>query len=315
MASLLELSKVLSRKMDMQRSEVAIVELDEITDSPSLDMPILKFQYFPETITDSYSPNYASHNIPGGSVPILQWVSGNPRTISFEAIFTCDTDLLADGPEQGVYLLSRLKGMGQADRNIDIRSALLWLRRFTQPRYTTGEVGPTSALTYAPRSLFLIIPNSGIGLLGGSVDSKGTIIKDSIYCKMMSCEITYQMFHPSGLPKIARVQLSFQQTAQIGGNVQFPGASPDMDKQVGGVSLANNGVINKFVSNPNDYYGYPLVAKGVSKNETGINSITSDSVKQIGGAFNNGNASRNLQTVPNPRGRLRQAADVIRRTR
>lgn len=277
MPSLLELSKVVGqRQLNTQRSEAAIIELDEVTDRPVTDSAILRFQYFPASINDNYATTYSAQQIPGGSLPIYQWVSGGPRTISFEAIFTCDVDLLARSGEQGKFLNTRLDQLGQRNRNVDIRSALLWLRRFMLPRYTSGEAGPTAALTYAPRKLQLILPNSGIGVLAGLKDHEGHILKDSVFCHMTNCDITYQMFHPTGLPKIVKVNLAFDQVAQLQGDVKFPGATPEMDASVYPQKF--------FREDPLNYYGYPLVASGKNRESLATNGVGG----VTGGEFNDG---------------------------
>lgn len=252
MRSITELARALEKRINTERSEVAIVELNETNDT--IVEPILRFQYFPASIQDSYQTSYASQAIPGGSLPISQWVSGGPRTISFEAFFTCDTDLLAKDTAQGIEIRNRLKDIGQGDRNIDIRSALVWLRRFMLPRYTSGELGPVASLTYGPRKMMLVIPNSGIGSAGGERNKQGAILGDSIYCHMTQCDITYQMFHPSGLPKIVKVQLSFEQIPQIGGDVIFPSVSGDLDDFVNPDTTDNAG-----------YFGYPLRSTGKAR--------------------------------------------------
>ncbi len=283
MPSLIDIASAIggSHQQNPQKSEVALVELDEKTDLPT-DLPILKFQYFPATVQDSYATNYVAHQIPGGSLPIYQWVSGGPRTIAFEAVFTCDVDLLANGADNGAFLIDRLKKLGQKDRNVDIRSAILWLRRFMMPRYSTGEVGPVSALTYAPRKCQLIMPNSGIGVSGGVHDRAGVIVKDSIVCHMATCEVSYEMFHPSGLPKIAKVQLSFNQLAQANGDIRFPSASDDLDQ-----------LVNPNMSFPvtlEGYFGYPVVATGVNRDELPVlgNGTGASTNNVIGGAANVG---------------------------
>jgi len=243
-----EIAQALERRINTQRSEVAIQELDEKTDQPI--NTLLRFQYFPASITDSYTTNYVAQNIPGGSLPLYQWVSGGARSISFEAVFTCDSDFLAKGFTKGRELFDRLKQMKHEDRNVDIRSALIWLKRFMLPRYATEGVGP-AALTYAPRKLQLIMPNSGIGGSGGQ-----QITPDLIVCHMTQCETTYQMFHPSGLPKIVKVNLSFDQLAQQGGNVIFPSAD-DMDFQVFGTGTANTA----------DFFGYPMPSTGRARED------------------------------------------------
>lgn len=45
----------------------------------------------PEAVEDSKTSNWIANNIPGQSDPLIQWTSGGPRLISFEALVTKDT--------------------------------------------------------------------------------------------------------------------------------------------------------------------------------------------------------------------------------
>lgn len=45
----------------------------------------------PSAVSESISTNWAAHSVPGQSSPVYQWISGNPRTLTFEALVTKDT--------------------------------------------------------------------------------------------------------------------------------------------------------------------------------------------------------------------------------
>ena len=232
MPSLLGLNKALFSQIDERRADVALYELHE-KDDAIVGSP-LAFQYFPETLTDSKAINFQQKEIPGASLPLYQWVSSGERLISFTATFTADVDVI-DVPDAREGQFAR--------RNLDIRSAILWLRRFLMPRYlsvraTAGDGSPvTRSRTYPPRKARLYIPNSGIGLAGGG-RSSADVSDDAITCVMTQCEVTYNGFFPSGLPQMVEVSLSFAQVPQLGGYVFFPGASEDVDNLVreGGTS-------------------------------------------------------------------------------
>ena len=51
----------------------------------------------PSTWTDSKGTNWAEQTIPGQSDPILQWVSGGARKVSFQALVTADTSYFVSG--------------------------------------------------------------------------------------------------------------------------------------------------------------------------------------------------------------------------
>jgi hypothetical protein len=44
----------------------------------------------PESLTETKAANWIQHNVPGQSDPILQWISGSSRTVSFTARVTLD---------------------------------------------------------------------------------------------------------------------------------------------------------------------------------------------------------------------------------
>lgn len=242
MPGLASLSKSLVTRLNERKASVCLGELD------AGDVPLqeyIAFQYFPESITDTKAVNYATKDIPGGSLPLYQWTSSGERIISFQAVFTSDVDLGLDPS-----LFAQIVSKGHVRRNVDIRTALLWLRTYMLPTYgQTVEVGVP--LTQSPRKLDLYIPNSGIGLLGGASQNMGTlgerraalqgysvttsssdastnISADHVLCLMTQCDVTYEAFFPSGMPRIATVQLQFAQTAQAGGRVNFPRNAPQL---------------------------------------------------------------------------------------
>lgn len=51
----------------------------------------------PSSWQESKSSNWAEHNVPGQSDPILQWISGGARTLNFEALVTADTSDFVSG--------------------------------------------------------------------------------------------------------------------------------------------------------------------------------------------------------------------------
>jgi hypothetical protein len=212
------------------KSSVGIEELRE-NDSERVGS-ILRFQYFPESISDQKAVNWAPKDIPGGSLPLYQWVSSGERSISFSAVFTTDVDFSteANGQQLSASIRSLLKGSGEEGRNQDIRTAVMWLRRFMMPRYGSEQQTGTP-LTRAPRKLRLIMPGTGIGWAGGAGNGNHTQ-RDSIVAIMTACEVEWVQYFPSGFPRIATVQLSFAQMAQYQQAVQFPAPDPDFDDKV-----------------------------------------------------------------------------------
>lgn len=217
------------------RSEVMITGLDDRTDSPQ---ETFVFQYFPESINDTKQINRSTKDIPGLSLPLYQFTSGGERSISFQAYFSTDLDLLAHGVSKAAEIFSRVKEFGLTRSNVDIRTAMTYLRGFLLPRYGESDAG-LGMITFAPRKIMLTIPRSGIGMLGGAT-SEGMVMPDSVVCLMSQCDVTFEAFFPSGLPKIASVQLTFVQTAQYGGQVQLPQAQQDVLRMVSNTGFDKN---------------------------------------------------------------------------
>jgi hypothetical protein len=222
----LALSKIDLFKLSDKKASVVITRLgpnDAAGES-------LALQYWPDTITDSRAVNWTNKAIPGGNLPIYSWVNGGDRNITFSAVFTTDIDLTkwqkdaAYAARTDEQLVQDMKRQGLTRRNIDIRSALIWLRSFTMPTYNPDG-------TYLPPAkLRLTIPGSRIALSVGD-DGSGDD-PDAIIAIMTQCEITYNAFFPNGNPRIANVQLGFAQIAQKSGIVNFPGRTDRIDSIV-----------------------------------------------------------------------------------
>jgi hypothetical protein len=94
--------------LSTRREYLYLTELDE-NDAPSAQSvegdggagdPRRRLQYFPETLTDSKAVNYQVKDIPGGSLPLYQWVSSGAREISFTAVWTTDVDHYSQTADQ-----------------------------------------------------------------------------------------------------------------------------------------------------------------------------------------------------------------------
>jgi len=180
------------------------------------------FQYYPESYTDSQEANFITKEVPGGSLPLYQWVNSGARTITFQAYFSCDVDLFSQGDSNQFTLYQLVRDAGLERRNVDIRTVMAHLRTFRLPTY--GGPADTGALiTYAPTKALLTIPRSGIGLIGGVFEGESPL-PDSIVCVMTQCDFTIQAMFPSGLPRLVTADLQFAQVPQVGGEVQFPSA-------------------------------------------------------------------------------------------
>jgi hypothetical protein len=251
MPSLSSLTQSLLTQISQRTTDAYLIELN-LEGSPSteigdrdLNFNRVAFQYFPDTINDTKGINYQQKEIPGGSLPLYQWVSGSERLISFSAVFTTDVDILsvdantrdAVSAADGDFTLSiadRLKQTGVQRRNVDIRAAVGWLRSYMYPKYNNAANGSAAGaqgvtITQAPSKLRLVLPGSGIGIAGACAETP-----DSVRVIMTQCDVSYEAFFPSGLPRIATVGLAFAEIAQFGGVVQFPQRTAAMDDAVAG---------------------------------------------------------------------------------
>jgi len=207
------------------------------------------FQYFPASISDTQATNYQTKVIPGLSHPLYQWTSGGARGISFEAVFSRDrtyseAELDAmSGYDGNIRTISNLGarfnsgGTGKAasaiasnkePRDVDIPSAVAWLRSHLLPEYSMESNG-TKSLTPSrprpPRKLILGIP--GLRLNWGVP----TLPPTEIYVIMTGCEVSYDAFFHDGSPRLAKVALSFAEIIQVGGRILVQDAG---DKRLAG---------------------------------------------------------------------------------
>lgn len=212
---------------DRRRSDVYLVELDTESGQIREDKDTARrFQYFPETVTDSKAINYAAKEIPGASLPLYQWVNSGARTISFTATFTTDVDFVGEAfntSEAIGNMKSRLKASGVEGDNVYIPAAIAWLRRYMLPRYSEQEeTGVGTPRVEPPPVLLLVFPRPArMDRAGGTLVN---LSSDAMPCLMQTCDVTYEQFFPSGTPRIATVSLAFVEIAQVGGSVIFPQA-------------------------------------------------------------------------------------------
>ena len=222
------------------------------------DEPLVKrrrsFQYFPNTIQDSHASNYQTKSIPGLSHPLYQWTSGGARTISFQAFFSRDRTYseeerasidLGAGGRSGSTLGSVFNAIGQnlgslglssnSDwRNVDIPSAVAWLRSHMLPEYSedgAGTYGTRPSRPYPPRKLILGIP--GVRINWGVP----SLPPDEVYVIMTGCQVVYDAFFHDGTPRMAKVSLAFAEIIQVGGKVTVHDAGNKRNVGHGGYTL------------------------------------------------------------------------------
>lgn len=206
-----DLSSLLSINEPRKTKRVTIFALGDDDRAESA----FEFQYFPETITDSKTINYSSKEVPGGSLPIKQYVSSGARTISFTTVLSTDIDTKnKNEPKGSNSILLDARGRRY---NIDVANSVAYLRSFLFPTYgNAGVLG--MPITKAPPKCLLQVLGSEINRAG----DPDQVADAPILCVMTSCEVTWEQFFPNNLPRIATVSLSFEQIAQFNRNVFFP---------------------------------------------------------------------------------------------
>lgn len=199
---------------------------------------VFVFQFWPQQVTDNYTPNYATKNIPGASHPLYQWVSGNGRSISFTAQFI--TEIREDALSlQGVGgvgndFRSRLNTAGKIGRvedavgagllpstryKVNVAAALASLQQYLYPTYDDVK-----GITKPPKKLVLVLPGTRLGRSDSA---------DGILCIMKAANVTMESWFPSGELRSASVALEFAEIVQYtqgeGTNIRYIGAEAYTD--------------------------------------------------------------------------------------
>lgn len=212
------------------------------------------FQYFPASVADGQATNYQTKIIPGLSHPLYQWTSGGARAISFEAVFTrdrtytsaeqdaidSDSNAFQDARRGGVVSGYKIKAIASNDdpRNVDIPSAVGWLRSFLLPEYSKDGQGTFSGTPERPRppqKLILGLP--GMRINWGIPDLPAS----EMYCIMTACEVSYEGFFHDGTPRMAKVGLSFAEIIQVGGRITVHDGGTKRAIAMGGYTLNDKG--------------------------------------------------------------------------
>lgn len=155
---------------------------------------VLDFQFFPESVSDEKEVNWSEREIPGGSHPIYQFVSGGARTISFEAV---------------------LYREAKTDQHRSVESQVNWLRQHLYPKY--GKKDGREVKVTPPDILKLSFPGNM------KVSPNGSNLTSIVRVIMNQCNVTYEKWFEDGTPRIATVSLTFLEVVQSAEGIQFQG--------------------------------------------------------------------------------------------
>lgn len=189
------------------------------------------FQFWPQQVTDNYTPNYATKQIPGGSHPIYQWTGGSGRDISFSAQFVTEITedeflpnatsdfrarITASSAGTGISVLgagggglSGVPALGplllpSSRYKTNVAAAIAALQRYLYPDYVEGGAN-SGKYAKPPRKLVLVLPGTKLGRKDGD---------DGILCIMRSANVTMESWFPSGELRAATVSLRFSEIVQ-----------------------------------------------------------------------------------------------------
>jgi hypothetical protein len=155
------------------------------------DVPSIRFQYWPESLSDQKDSTWEERKIPGLSHPLYHWSSGGGRTLTFTAAMARDND-----PDE--IAASSVLTPTDKVHNYDIEAAIAWLRSFQLPTYTDEGV------PLPPPKLFLYLQGMRLGL-----DNQMGVL-----CYLSGCDITVQNWFPGGKIRYVEVALSFIELIQ-----------------------------------------------------------------------------------------------------
>jgi hypothetical protein len=224
-------------------------------DGPKKLEDIFVFQFWPSQVTDSYTPNWATKQIPGASHPLYQWVGGSGRNISFTANFVAEikgdeevsdsfknfNERIASSAASSTtpsFNAGTAASLPSARYSVNVSAAIAALQQYLYPTYN-NPIG----ITKPPKKLILVLPGTKLGRKDSG---------DGILCILKSANVTMESWFPTGELRAASVSLQFseiiQHTSGEGTNIKYIGAEEynylaakyTINADVGGVSSSSS---------------------------------------------------------------------------
>ena len=211
---------------------------------------VLHLQYWPQSLQDDYQPNYAEHQIPGGSHPLYQWVNGGGRTLTFQSVFTSELNITRGSVGAVGNILGPIASVSSvltpsSQFTNDVAGALSRIRSFMLADYPRGG---QQGITTPPQILTLTFPGTK---LAGNSDSVNVILR--------AAPITIEAWYPNGEIRVATVDFTFNEVVQSpasrsslgggsGSSVKFIGRS---DHSSSGAKYTHRGLSDRpFIGGP-----------------------------------------------------------------
>jgi hypothetical protein len=169
-------------------------------------------QFWPDSITDSKTMNYANIELPGQSNPLYHFVGGGPRNISFSTYMyrerieeVSNSETVAGKNPQG------------AQYSKDIGAYVSNLRAYMSPRHNTsaGIMMPPTRLKVFFGGSKKTEMSTGLRLQGINGDN------NVLDCIMTAMNVNYIKFFPNGVPRIATLDFTFEQIIQVGTEARY----------------------------------------------------------------------------------------------
>lgn len=175
------------------------------------DNEVFSCQFWPETISESWSPQWVDKAIPGGSHPLKQWSASGGRTISFSIIIARDMRPKTGPDALPPALVSQgldPSGVSLYEHNPDVRDRMRALRRFVLPTYE--ESSGVSMAKPPP-----VLEVNG-GEIGWGQDGSGII-----YAVVTGLSFSYQRLFENGTPRVVTADITLAEVVQRDGLVDF----------------------------------------------------------------------------------------------
>lgn len=175
-------------------------------------------QFWPQSIESSHGSNWQDKDVPGAPIPLNQWVSGGAHTVSFQVTFSRDMDGDITPGSSGFVG----DGVPEDKFNVDVEAAIAWLQMLRTHSYE--KIGD-GTVAVAPPTLWIYAVNVNLGA-NSAAAAAFNHKAGGLYCTLRDVGVSRMNFFQSGRTKYANLQLSFNETMQVGGGI-YPYSQAD----------------------------------------------------------------------------------------